>query len=190
MTVSAPTILWFRRDLRLADNPALTAAVETGAPLVALFILDETDGGHWPLGGAARWWLHHSLASLDHDLRRLGVRAHAATRRGRRRAGAIGRGDRRRARFRKPRLRAGRAAARRRDRDDAAPARRRGRELWRRAAVRAGRHSHRRTDGRSASSRPSGAPAARGSRPDRRRRRPPGCAPLRRRRASASRIGA
>jgi deoxyribodipyrimidine photo-lyase len=73
MTLAAPTILWFRRDLRLADNPALAAAVETGAPLVALFILDETEGGHWPLGGAARWWLHHSLASLDRDLRKLGV---------------------------------------------------------------------------------------------------------------------
>ncbi|MBY6241825.1 deoxyribodipyrimidine photo-lyase [Methylosinus sp. Sm6] len=67
----APAILWFRRDLRLADNLALAAAADTGAPVVALFILDETDDPS--LGGAARWWLHHSLASLGADLSRLGV---------------------------------------------------------------------------------------------------------------------
>jgi deoxyribodipyrimidine photo-lyase len=71
--MTAPAILWFRRDLRLCDNPALAAAVESGAPLIPLFILDEAEGGDWPLGGAARWWLHHSLAALDSDLRRLGA---------------------------------------------------------------------------------------------------------------------
>ncbi|MGC8518197.1 MAG: cryptochrome/photolyase family protein [Steroidobacteraceae bacterium] len=66
-----PVILWFRNDLRLGDNPALAAALATGSPLVALYILDETLPGGRPLGGAARWWLHHSLAALDAALRTL-----------------------------------------------------------------------------------------------------------------------
>jgi deoxyribodipyrimidine photo-lyase len=56
------TILWFRQDLRLRDNPALTAAVARG-PVVPVFILD-TGQAEWNLGGAARWWLHHSLTAL------------------------------------------------------------------------------------------------------------------------------
>ncbi len=68
----SPVVVWFRDDLRLADNPALTAAAATGRPLVALFCLDE-GGGRRPLGGAARWWLHHSLASLGRDLHARGV---------------------------------------------------------------------------------------------------------------------
>jgi deoxyribodipyrimidine photo-lyase len=62
-----PVIVWFRQDLRLADNPALRAAAQTGAPIIALFILD--DGGR-ALGGASRWWLHHSLAALDASLKK------------------------------------------------------------------------------------------------------------------------
>jgi deoxyribodipyrimidine photo-lyase len=61
-----PVIVWFRRDLRLADNPALHAAAASGAPLICLFVLD--DRGDWKLGGAARWWLHHALAALDTSL--------------------------------------------------------------------------------------------------------------------------
>ncbi len=64
---AAPLILWFRRDLRLTDNPALAAAVASGRPIVPIYILDETPGA--PLiGGASRWWLHHSLAALARDL--------------------------------------------------------------------------------------------------------------------------
>lgn len=62
-----PALLWFRRNLRLADNAALIAAAESGRPIIPVYILDEQD-----LGGASRWWLHHSLASLDNDLRALG----------------------------------------------------------------------------------------------------------------------
>ncbi len=51
-------LVWFRNDLRLSDNPALTAAIESGARILPIYILDEA------LGGAARWWLHHSLADL------------------------------------------------------------------------------------------------------------------------------
>ncbi|TAD89347.1 MAG: deoxyribodipyrimidine photo-lyase [Alphaproteobacteria bacterium] len=66
-----PTIVWFRTDLRLADNPALSAAAEAG-PVVGLYVLDEGEGQR-PLGGAQRWWLHGSLAQLSHNLTRRGV---------------------------------------------------------------------------------------------------------------------
>lgn len=71
--MASPSLVWFRDDLRLADNPALCAAVERGEPVVALFILDEESPGVRPLGGAARWWLHHSLASHGARLREHGV---------------------------------------------------------------------------------------------------------------------
>ncbi len=59
-----PTLVWLRDDLRLADNPALTAACRRGAPVVLLYVHDEESPEMRPLGGAARWWLHHSLASF------------------------------------------------------------------------------------------------------------------------------
>ena len=57
-------VVWFRDDLRLADNPALHAAAGSGRPLVCVYVLDESSDGLRPLGGAARWWLHGSLAAL------------------------------------------------------------------------------------------------------------------------------
>jgi deoxyribodipyrimidine photo-lyase len=71
--MSSPTIVWFRDDLRLADNPALRAAIDRGEPVIALFVLDEESPGVRPHGGAARWWLHHSLASLGERLRERGA---------------------------------------------------------------------------------------------------------------------
>ena len=68
---SAPVIVWFRQDLRLADNPALTAACESGQPVIPVYILDDESAGEWKAGGASRWWLHHSLNSLDADLKAL-----------------------------------------------------------------------------------------------------------------------
>ena len=68
------SIVWFRNDLRLADNPALIAALGSGRPVVPVYVLDaETEGVRAP-GAASRWWLHHSLASLDASLRALGSR--------------------------------------------------------------------------------------------------------------------
>ena len=60
----SPVILWFRRNLRLHDNAALRAAADTGRPVVAVYVADELD-----TGGASRWWLHHSLGSLDAALK-------------------------------------------------------------------------------------------------------------------------
>ena len=68
----AAQIVWFRQDLRLADQPALRAAAAAG-PVLPVFILDEASHGVRPLGGASRWWLHHSLASLGAGLSRLGA---------------------------------------------------------------------------------------------------------------------
>ena len=64
-----PVIVWFRQDLRLADNPALNAAADTCAPLIPLYILDDEPSGRWRLGAASRWWLHHSLTALGAGLR-------------------------------------------------------------------------------------------------------------------------
>ena len=69
----APVIVWFRRDLRLADNPALAAAVETGAPIIPLYVLDGSAALR-PLGAASLWWLDKSLRALDADLRSRGSR--------------------------------------------------------------------------------------------------------------------
>ncbi|MEE4154559.1 MAG: deoxyribodipyrimidine photo-lyase [Erythrobacter sp.] len=60
-------IVWLRRDLRLADNPALHAAAKRG-PVIAVFVLDDEAPGHHAMGGASRWWLHHSLGSLASSL--------------------------------------------------------------------------------------------------------------------------
>ncbi len=67
-------MVWLRDDLRVADNPALTAAVATGEPIVVLYILDEASPGIRPLGGATKWWLHHSLEALEYRIQRLGAR--------------------------------------------------------------------------------------------------------------------
>ena len=65
------TIVWFRQDLRLRDNPALAAAAAKGG-VVPIFILEDlTSASHRRLGGAGRWWLHHSLAALRDDLGQL-----------------------------------------------------------------------------------------------------------------------
>ncbi|RED53420.1 cryptochrome/photolyase family protein [Aestuariispira insulae] len=59
-------VIWFRRDLRLRDNPALKAAAEEGE-ILPLYILEE-GANLRPIGGASRWWLHHSLEHLESSL--------------------------------------------------------------------------------------------------------------------------
>lgn len=70
--MTKPAVMWFRQDLRLADNAALRAAAEAG-PLICLFVLDDVTPGAWAWGGASRWWLHKSLARLQGDLARFKV---------------------------------------------------------------------------------------------------------------------
>ena len=72
-TSRSPVIVWFRQDLRLADNPALYAAVETGRPVIPLFILHEASDGR-PWGAASKWWLDKSLKALAADLASRGSR--------------------------------------------------------------------------------------------------------------------
>ncbi|GGD12414.1 deoxyribodipyrimidine photo-lyase [Pyruvatibacter mobilis] len=65
-------IFWFRQDLRIADNPALSAAAGTEKEVICLYILDDETPGEWAMGGAGCWFLHHALDSLDKDLKGLG----------------------------------------------------------------------------------------------------------------------
>ena len=69
-----PVIVWFRQDLRLANQLALSAAASTGQPVIPLYILDNVSPGTWTHGGASRWWLDKSLASLAASLENLGSR--------------------------------------------------------------------------------------------------------------------
>lgn len=64
---TAPAIVLYRSDLRLADNRALTAAVATKAPVLAVYVHDQTEAG---LGAAALWWRHFSLRNLQAALAR------------------------------------------------------------------------------------------------------------------------
>ena len=70
----SPVIIWFRNDLRIADNPALAQAAETGAPLLCLYILAPEAAGSRQLGGAAKWWLAGSLRELERRLAEIGGR--------------------------------------------------------------------------------------------------------------------
>lgn len=65
---NAPIIVWFRNDLRLADNNALHEGAKTGRPVIPLYIRETGKDAPRDDGGAAEWWLHHSLTSLAHDL--------------------------------------------------------------------------------------------------------------------------
>ncbi|UFS58051.1 cryptochrome/photolyase family protein [Subtercola endophyticus] len=67
-TAGSPTLVWFRDDLRVADHPALHAAVERGERIVCVYVFDEVSEGIRPLGDASKWWLHHSLVALAGEL--------------------------------------------------------------------------------------------------------------------------
>lgn len=68
MSAQKPVIVWFRQDLRLADNPAFAAAVRSEAPILAVYVLDDSNAGDKKMGAASRWWLHQSLESLNESL--------------------------------------------------------------------------------------------------------------------------
>ena len=67
-------IVWFRNDLRLADNPALHAALDSGFTPVCVHIHAPGEEGQWPPGAASEAWRHRSLTALDIDLRSCGSR--------------------------------------------------------------------------------------------------------------------
>ena len=68
----ATTIVWFRHDLRIDDNPALVAAAKRGA-VVPVFIWAPDEEAPWEPGAASRWWLHQSLEKLAASLEKLGA---------------------------------------------------------------------------------------------------------------------
>lgn len=72
--MTKPILLWFRRDLRLADQAAVWAAAQSGAPVIPVYILDDDTPRYRKLGAASRWWLHGSLQSLARDLEAKGSR--------------------------------------------------------------------------------------------------------------------
>ena len=70
--MGSTSIAWLRNDLRVADNPALSAAVKAGETVVALYI-HETTKGIRPPGAAARWWLQQSLDIFGAALAERGI---------------------------------------------------------------------------------------------------------------------
>lgn len=67
-------LVWFRNDLRLADNPALQAALDAGQQPVCVYIHAPSEEGRWAPGAASDAWRHRSLTALDADLRKRGSR--------------------------------------------------------------------------------------------------------------------
>jgi deoxyribodipyrimidine photo-lyase len=70
--LKAPVIYWFRQDLRLHDLPGLRAALAAGGNVLPCYIFDDESPGTWRMGGASRWWLHHSLTALGSEIAALG----------------------------------------------------------------------------------------------------------------------
>jgi deoxyribodipyrimidine photo-lyase len=69
--MTKPTLMWFRRDLRLGDHPGLKAALAHGGPVIPVFILDDHVAG---IGAAPRWRFEQALAAFDARLRDMGSR--------------------------------------------------------------------------------------------------------------------
>ncbi|KAL8140008.1 hypothetical protein V2J09_006029 [Rumex salicifolius] len=72
MDSSTTTIVWFRRDLRIEDNPALSAAAKDGCVFPVYIWCPEEEGQFYP-GRASRWWLKQSISHLGQSLKSLGV---------------------------------------------------------------------------------------------------------------------
>ena len=62
------TLLWFRRDLRLYDNPALNWVCENSEQVIPVYIQSEEEEQPWSAGAASKWYLHHSLQALELQL--------------------------------------------------------------------------------------------------------------------------
>jgi len=68
----SPTLVWLRTDLRVADNPALAAAVAAGGAVIPVYIHDPESEGPWRARGASEAWLHHALGDLAEQFDKLG----------------------------------------------------------------------------------------------------------------------
>ncbi|NWK54083.1 deoxyribodipyrimidine photo-lyase [Verrucomicrobiaceae bacterium N1E253] len=66
------TIVWFRRDLRLDDNPAWNWALKRKAPILPIYIHAPGEEQPWSRGAASKWWLHQALQDLSAQLKQSG----------------------------------------------------------------------------------------------------------------------
>ena len=73
MKPAGPALVWFRNDLRISDNPALSAAINRGGPVAGLYVLETGRDGARPLGAAASWKLHGALNALRDALDTINV---------------------------------------------------------------------------------------------------------------------
>jgi deoxyribodipyrimidine photo-lyase len=71
-------LVLFRRDLRLADQPALTAACATHGRVLPVYLHAPHEEAPWEPGAASRWWLHRSLEALQRRFSALGAALHIA----------------------------------------------------------------------------------------------------------------
>jgi deoxyribodipyrimidine photo-lyase len=71
-------LVLFRRDLRLRDHPALSAACAAHSRILPLYVHAPQEEGSWSPGAASRWWLHHSLDALARELDELGGQLYIA----------------------------------------------------------------------------------------------------------------
>ena len=69
---SKRAIVWFRQDLRLTEQDAVSWVIEQGWEIIPVFLWVAEEESPWKPGGATQWWLHHALADLDHQLREKG----------------------------------------------------------------------------------------------------------------------
>ena len=77
------TLVWLRNDLRLADNPALAAAIGRGGPGGRIYMSTKPMPTLRPRGAASRWWLHQSLNALAAQLADIGIPLETVRGRGR-----------------------------------------------------------------------------------------------------------
>ncbi|MEM7194696.1 MAG: deoxyribodipyrimidine photo-lyase [Pseudomonadota bacterium] len=71
--LTSPAVVWFRRDLRLHDNPALQQALNAHQKIILVYISENEELAPWTSGAASNWWLHQSLQSLISDLAETGA---------------------------------------------------------------------------------------------------------------------
>lgn len=76
MPSNSSTIVWFRRDLRLTDNPAWNHALDLKQPILPIYLHTPEEEEPWQSGAASNWWLHHALEDLDQQLQQNGLTLH------------------------------------------------------------------------------------------------------------------